>query len=429
MRVVEYCRVSTEEQARHGISIDQQIDALDKWVEQHPDAVLVNRYIDEGHSAWQPASKRKVLQDLLRDAEAGAFDLIIFTMLDRWFRSVSEYHKTQAILDAAGVAWRATQEDYDTQTPDGTLKVNIMLSVAQNESDKKSARLKKIMEYKREKGEVCSGRVPFGIEIVDKRLRPSEDAHKAAEFFQYYISTRSIRKAALASEAILGRRMSYYGTSHMLENPRYAELGIIDAATWELVQKIRADGANRLPKTDRVYLFSGLIRCGDCGGRYVGHINRQPSGEYIYYRCRTAMVEATCRNVRTISERKLERYLLEHTVDQCRSYNLSVMKAAKRQKPAVDVAAVKRRMAKLEDMYLNDLIDRDRYEQQYRECQTQLEKAEPPKKKTIDVAQIETALSAYVTLSPAGRKDFWGRIIDTITISESGDISFTLLCL
>ena len=96
-RVFVYVRVSTEEQAIHGLSIDAQTAALEAWVKANGHK-LVGIYTDAGISARKPASKRPALQRLLSDARSGKGDLVIFTKLDRWFRNIAEYYKVQEVF-------------------------------------------------------------------------------------------------------------------------------------------------------------------------------------------------------------------------------------------------------------------------------------------------------------------------------------------
>ena len=70
-RVFLYIRVSTEEQAIHGLSIEAQTAALEEWARANRHKV-VGIYIDAGISARKPASKRPELQRLLDDVRAGA---------------------------------------------------------------------------------------------------------------------------------------------------------------------------------------------------------------------------------------------------------------------------------------------------------------------------------------------------------------------
>ena len=89
--VAAYVRVSTSEQKMHGISIDAQKQKLTEYAENH-NMKIVDWYIDEGVSGAKPIAKRPELQRMVEDAERGRFKRIIFIKLDRFFRSVAEYH-------------------------------------------------------------------------------------------------------------------------------------------------------------------------------------------------------------------------------------------------------------------------------------------------------------------------------------------------
>ena len=93
-----YMRVSTEEQARHGDSIEAQRQALREYAVAH-DLAIVGEYADEGISGQKPVRKRPALSEMLAEVEAGKIDLILFTKLDRWFRSVKLYYQAQEVLD------------------------------------------------------------------------------------------------------------------------------------------------------------------------------------------------------------------------------------------------------------------------------------------------------------------------------------------
>ena len=151
-RVACYPRVSTEEQKLRGLSIEDQTVALRAWAERNG-MKDVTFYNDAGNSARKPYNKRPAMLRLLEDVQAGKIDLIIFTRLDRWFRNIAEYYKVQEILERHNVVWKAIQEDYDTSTASGRLKINIMLSVAQDEADRDSERIRTVMAAKRERRE------------------------------------------------------------------------------------------------------------------------------------------------------------------------------------------------------------------------------------------------------------------------------------
>ena len=137
MKVFLYERVSSEEQVKHGYSLDAQDEALREFCEKN-NHVILGVYRDEGISGRKPYTKRPAMVQLLRDVETIKPQMILFTKLDRWFRNIKEYYKVQDILDRYKVDWKAINEEYDTSTASGRLYVNIKLSIAQDEADRTS---------------------------------------------------------------------------------------------------------------------------------------------------------------------------------------------------------------------------------------------------------------------------------------------------
>ena len=195
LRVALYIRVSTEEQAKFGISLAAQEDSLLRYAQEHG-YKIVQIYRDEGNSARKPVSKRPVMLQLLDDVKAGKIDRILFTKFDRWSRNVREYHNVQAILDAHGVTWQAILENYDTLTADGRLRVNIMLSVNESEADRDSERIKFVFQGKRIRKEWCFtggpdkwpyGYMPEVIDGVKRCVKNPETAPIVQDFWDYVV--------------------------------------------------------------------------------------------------------------------------------------------------------------------------------------------------------------------------------------------------
>ena len=406
MRVALYARVSTEEQALHGLSIDAQLATLH---EAFPNG---EEYVDLGISARKPITKRPELQRLLRDVEADKIDLICFVKLDRWTRNIREYYKCQDILDAHGVAWKALKEDYETQTASGRLKVNIMLAVAQDEADRTSERIKAVFAEKRRKGLAPTGSVPLGVKIVDGKYAPSDDADRVRELFDTFIANRSSHETA--------RRFGYTanGVRRMLQNKVYVETGIIDEQTLRTAGDILSVRSQRHVRTDRVYLFSGLLFCPCCGTRMGG----MTSNGYVYYRC-NRHIDGLCPG-KNVPEAKLEKYLLAQLIPEMESINITIKQ---KQKKTVNVSDLKRKRDKLTDLYMADLISKDKYAEDFKALQNAIEEAER-QPKPIDTKEVKSILQAYKTLSQAGKKAFWSTAVKKVVPTEDGfifDLNYT----
>ena len=413
MRVALYARVSTEEQARTGLSIDAQIAELDEWAK---DKTVVDHYVDLGISARKPASKRPELQRLLRDVEAGKIDLVAFTKLDRWFRSVNDYYKVEEILEKHRVAWRAIHEDYETETASGRFKVNIMLAIAEDEADRTSERVKAVFAEKRRKGLADVGAVPPGIDYNEGHLTPNADAEKVQEIFRHYIATRSLAQTATRAGEILGRPYSPQGMKYLLQNDRYVTTGIVSRETWENAQNILQTRATRSARTGMVYLFSGLLVCPVCGCRLTVHNTVKYGRNYIYYRCGRNNKGHRCTWTGGVREETCEEYLLMKILPAIKDYNVTLRR---KEKKPVDTASIKRKLDRLTDLYVSEAIEKEDYEKRAAPLREQLQQATLAPK-PMDTAEIVSTRDLYPRLSRAGKKAFWSHLLKSITPTEDG---------
>lgn len=431
-RAALYIRVSTEEQAQHGLSLPEQRGTLEEYARTHGLAVA-GVYADEGISARKRYSKRPALLRLLEDVRAGKIDLILFTKLDRWFRNVGDYYEVQRVLDDAGVSWQAVREDYETVTASGRLKVNIMLSVAQDEADRTGERIRAVFDSKVSRGEAISGKVPLGYRIENKRLVVDEEkAAIARDIFERYVSLRSMRALRQYIMERYGLVYSYSGIRAMLQNERYIGHAhgqedfcppLIQPDTFALVQRIVAERAQRNSglRNGGIYLFTGLVYCSECGNRLSAHT---VGGKYIYYRCTRYEKLHLCQHKKRTSELVLEDWLVHNLVSQFTIYNLKLEEKASNPPPKVDIGKIKRKMEKLKDLYLNDLIDRESYEQDYTALREELRaasEAAPPPPSPVDIKAIADSLALYSELPRAYKKELWAKIIGKIVITNEDE--------
>lgn len=156
-KVALYLRVSSREKAIKGLSLEAQKDTLTKYAKSKG-YKIVDYYIDAGKSAHKNINKRLDLQRLIVDIKDNKIDIVIFIKLDRWTRNVKDYYKLDDILKAHNVDFECALEQYNTNTSNGRLHLNIKLSIAQNEAEQTSDRIKYVFQSKRDKGEVTSGR-------------------------------------------------------------------------------------------------------------------------------------------------------------------------------------------------------------------------------------------------------------------------------
>lgn len=325
-RVALYVRVSTQEQKRHGLSVHGQLDALQKYADENHMQV-VGVYNDAGISAHVSYRKRPAIVQMIEDCQNGKIDLILFTKLDRFFRSVKDYY---AVMEKINVPWRAIWEDYDIETSSGQFKVNIMLSVAQSEADRTSDRLKESYQYRRSLGYFV-GTPPLGYRVENHLLVKDEETAPYIELmFNTYLSTLSTTKTSKALADAGAPCLNANGLRKRLKHPAYygeangtkCEPYITKEQHDLIVDHFLRNSRNTIKKYD--YTFRGLIICGYCGS-----IMRSSYTTINGYPCKHYKCTGNVNTIRhdkgiSMSEKKLEKYLLGHLDEIVEEYNSKV---------------------------------------------------------------------------------------------------------
>lgn len=444
LRAALYPRVSTEEQKLRGFSIEAQVENLQEYCEKNQ-IKIVDFYIDEGVSGGKPSFKRPAMARLLEDVEAGKIDIILFTKLDRWFRNVKEYFKVQEILDKHGVEWKAIHEDYDTTTANGRMAITIFLAIAQNEREKTAERIRVVFEHKRKNKEACFGgpTVPLGYkkekdENGIARLVKDPETQDMMEAFwetvtKHYNVKMAIRRMVQEFNCIRDEK-AWYRIAH---SELYCGIykGVDDYCEpyvtkedWLLVQE-NTKGA-RAAAGDRVYLFTGMMRCPSCGhilcGTYDNKTYKGVKYEYRHYRCRHKGT-ARCDFRRSLSELKMEKYLITN-LDRLLADEIARVELEKtkpKPKPKYNIPALKERLRRLNVMYMAGNKSDDEYMKESNEIKALIEKAEldaPPIEKDIEPLQaiLETDFrEIYKTFKPEEKKRFWRGLIKEIVLEDN----------
>lgn len=428
----------------HGYSLQAQEDNLIQYAQEHSYKV-VGIYRDEGNSARKPITKRKVVLQLLEDVEADKIDLILFVKLDRWTRNVETYHTVQKILDAHNVSWQATLEDYETVTANGRFKVNIMLSVAESESDRTSERIKFVFEGKRQRKEWCfpggPDKWPYGYmpQVIDgvKRCVKNPDTEPIVQdFWDYVVKYNSVRKAGMyccekygitrhyRSWTITSRNEIYTGTFHGIEDycPAY-----ISRSDWERII-LGHEIIKKTQRPDRVYLFTGLIRCPVCGNTLKGTFKTYPSDrskEYYSYRCNNSRLKL-CTYMHCLSERKLEKYLLENIQSALENFIIQVEaeQAQKKRQPKVEgIVSLNEQLRRINIVYISGNLSDEEYTAETKRIKAEIEKAKQEDEEFLPVnldslkAFLESdVLTTYSTLNKEDRRRLWRSIIREIHV-------------
>ena len=429
MIVALYARVSTAEQAQHGLSIDAQISALRVWANANGHEILCE-YIDAGISGKNVLKKRPALYQFIQDLESGLkVDALVFTKLDRLYRSVKLYYQAVEILEKHKCAWIATQEDYETVTASGRFKVNIMLSVAENEADRTSERIKAVFAHKVENGQALTRCQPFGYEVKDGKVVPNEHADAARAMFEYFASTGNTYATRDMIQDKYGVRLNYESVYRFLQNPmyvgRYRDNPNYCAAlvSQELFDKVQADFVDRRktkrPPSGRTYLFSGLLVCAECGRKLTVTYAKASTHQPIRYRCPGHFFGRLCSNNRNISEVYLERQILDVISKLVAGIDVSY-KVVETYTPTISKTDVQKKLTRLKELYIDGDVSKDDYTAQ-RDILLKL--IEKPTGKPQDAKMFfgDNFVKEYESLSREQQKALWHRAVDHVTVSRNSE--------
>lgn len=441
-RAALYIRVSTEEQARHGYSIAEQEHDLTEYARANGYAV-VDVYADEGVSARKAMSRRHALQRLLADVEAGKIDVIVVKCLDRFFRNVRDFYKVQEHLDAHGVEWTCTQEEFNTTTANGRLLLNLKLSLAQHESDQTSERLKYVFEGMKRKKIPISGALPYGyaVERTDGKRRiviDTDTAPNVEKIFAFFLRERSIQKTRDYANELTGLKWWRGTMGRVLTNPTYkgerhgiADYcpAIIPPKTFDHVQRIikqRATIFDRSKTGGNVYYFSGLVVCPLCHSRMRGGWSKSRGDtKYLFYLCRKHYLEKRCDYTKTIFQSTLEKWLLANVQRLVCEYITDARAAVAKKRDGSPINTIKEtrgKLTRLSRVFVDGLISSEEYEREKAELETVLSSAltashsipRPPSVERFQVILNGGFQAVYEALSPEGKRTFWHGIIERI---------------
>lgn len=443
--VAAYVRVSTQEQKLHGLSLDAQKMKLTEYAEKN-NMKIVEWYVDEGVSGRKLIRNRPELQRMIQDAEKGKFERIIFIKLDRFFRSVAEYHECMKRI--APVLWSTTEEQYDLTTANGRMLVNMKLTIAEMEADQTGERINIVNEYKTSTGQPLTGSMPFGFMIETdattgrkKIVKDPDEAEILEEAIEFCLTHQSKRKTLAYMHAKHHVSLSYDALSRLLantmlygayrDNPSYCE-AYIDKATFDRLQELTRRNIKDNTATDRAYIFSGLIVCPHCGIRLAGNIAVQHSSngtKHVYkrYRCTNNKTNGTCGFGKTVSEATMERQMLkniESLLDDAKIKVAEITDSDAMKIPQYNIEEIHEEIDRLNYSWQTGKIRKvEKYEADFAELMGKLEKAEAEQGNVVvkDFSKVEAILHSgwkeiYTNLDDAHKRAFWRSFISSIEV-------------
>ena len=313
-----YCRVSTYEQGKGDFSsLDSQQAMLRHFCETKG-YVISDVYSDTESGT---TLEREHLQRLLQDAQAGKFNVLVATKLDRVSRSVKDFLDLDEALNKFGVDIIITTQNIDTTTAQGKMQRTILMAFAQFERDMIAERTREKLYSQAKEGYWGGGHVPLGYDVVDKKLIQSpKESEIVKQIFSEYLITPSTVKVAKwlndkgdrtktrvskAGKTTGGSEFSNQLVHDILRNKTYIGLvtfkdesfkglhdPIVDEDLFEKVAKRLDESITDRFGTyeDTPLLLLGLTKCGVCGGQMTTFFSQKKDTcqRHFYYRCTTA---------------------------------------------------------------------------------------------------------------------------------------------
>jgi len=163
-KVIGYVRVSTERQADQGMSLEVQRTRIEQYCALY-DMELVDIVVDAGLSATKMVT-RPGLTSIRERVKRKEVQGIVVAKLDRLTRRLKDLSILLDEFEAKKVKLCSVAEQLDTLSPGGRLVINMLMTVAQWESEVVSARTKDVLAHKKTQGKLCRF-APYGQHSVD----------------------------------------------------------------------------------------------------------------------------------------------------------------------------------------------------------------------------------------------------------------------
>lgn len=323
-----YVRVSTDDQARKGYSLDDQIEACRKHL-LALGSTNIEEYIDNGYSG--EFLERPGLEKLREDLQKGIIKIVAIYDPDRLSRNLTNQLIIAAEIEKAGATITFVTGDYDS-SPEGHLFFSMKGAISAYEKAKIRERTSRGRRAKANTGKIVFNAHPFGYDWDKKNSMYviNEEAAKTIRLIYDLCINQGFGSRKIALEllhlgviGINGRPLStctvariltkemYHGQHHLFKqktsktgqstreiktNPQELWVpvnipAIVSREIWEAAQ-VQIQKNKKLAKRNNKhsYLLRGLLYCALCGHSMTAYArsSKRKTGDdviYYYYSC------------------------------------------------------------------------------------------------------------------------------------------------
>lgn len=371
LKIGVYLRVSTDKQVQvfEG-SLETQKFRMEEFVRGRNREVsrwgdIVEFYVEEGFSAG--TAKRPAYQRMMRDIRSGRINLILVADISRLSRNTHDFSVLLKELEQFNASFLSLKEQFDTSTPAGRMMINMVVTMAQFEREQTSERVSINCNSRALRGFRNGAPIVMGFSRhPDKAgvlLINEKEANQVRTIFRVFQEQGSLGKTIPVLEAleilprplrkrsgeIVQRKWSYSSLHGVLTNRAYIGLrevnrknrdrdqqglkpwqqykvvkaawpSIIDGETFSEVQGILQENLKserrRLDSGEhRVFLLSGVLRCGECGRPLNGQSAHGKTNVHRYYAHAYRRGEPQNCSVKRIHADEIEQKVVNHFVE------------------------------------------------------------------------------------------------------------------
>ena len=345
-------------------SIVNQSKIIDSFLERHPEIEVVSERIDDGFSGV--FFERPAFVEMMKDIEAGRVNCVVTKDLSRFGReSIETLRYLRRVFPNIGVRFIAINDNIDTlkDNPDDLI-VSFKSLLNDSYSHDISIKTRSTLRTKRASGDYVGACPIYGYKKAEgNHNQLAVDDYPASiiqEIFNMRVSGYSAARIAdtlnergvlspleykkdkglphptggyadiegakwsattiiriLTDETYTGALVQgkestpNYKLKTLMKKPEdewykteNAHEAIITEEIFNLVKRIMRLDTRTAPNSDKIYVFSGLLICGCCGGRMTRKTVPYKDKKYFYYYCSTGKKNG-CTDAVSIEENEL----------------------------------------------------------------------------------------------------------------------------
>jgi len=496
IKIASYCRVSTDKDDQTN-SFESQKAYFREYIQRNPDWELYEIYADEGITGTS-TKKRKAFNQMMNDAYEGKFQMIVTKEVSRFSRNILDTISYTRELRAIGIGVIFATDRINTLEPESEMILSYIAAQSQEESRRTSARVVWGQMRQMEKG-VVFGQSLLGYDVKDGRIRINPDGAEIVRLIFHKYAVEQVGTSEIARFLTREGYCTYRGSSKwksntvikILNNEKYVgdlvqkktytpdflshekkrnkgevplitisnhHEPIISREVWNLAQeRLRRNNKHTARESGHSnrYVFSGKIKCGQCGSSFVGRFKYLKDGTRIHrWSCSTAVNEGTAgcdigKLVRDDDAMQMLKAAIRalpmdfetviHNVTELALEAVLTGQTAARDDPhrlRQELDRVQQKKEAMMEAYFSREISREdritfttRYEQQMSDLRKRLEEAQNRKDGKQDFTALRTQLYSEVSAILKGETEsevFYKMLLQSLTVFKDRHMELRL---